>query len=304
MSDAPAGGPLRLLVTVPATSANLGPGFDSLGLAIDLRLTVRATVGAEDGFAYAGEGPAPSREGNLVHRGFEAAYAAAGRRAPPVALEVDNPVPLARGLGSSSAALVAGVAAADAAMGGALGRDGVFGVAAELEGHPDNVGPAVYGGFVVAARGEDGAFAARSFPVPEDWRLLFGVPSFAVPTAAARAALPATCALADAALTASRAALWVAAVATGDRALLRTASLDVIHQPHRARLVPGLEGLLRDLRAAGADAAYLSGAGPTVGAIAGDEALAACREVLAAWVGPEGRVLEPRPATGYAVTRC
>src|SRR5690606_39507533 len=101
MSDAPAGGPLRLLVTVPATSANLGPGFDSLGLAIDLRLTVRATVGAEDRFAYAGEGPAPSREGNLVHRGFEAAYAAAGRRAPPVALEVDNPVPLARGLGRS-----------------------------------------------------------------------------------------------------------------------------------------------------------------------------------------------------------
>ena len=296
--------PLRLLVTVPATSANLGPGFDALGLAVDLRLTVRATVGDGDAFAYAGAGPAPSREGNLVHRGFAAAFAAVGGTPPPVAFEVDNPVPLARGLGSSSAALVAGVAAADATLGGALGRDGVFRVAAELEGHPDNVGPAVYGGFVVAAKSADGAFVARSFPLPHDWRLLFGVPAFAVPTAAARAALPASCTLADAALTASRAALWVAAVVTGDRALLRTASLDVLHQPHRAPLVPGLEPLFADLRAAGADAAYLSGAGPTVGAVAGDAAAAACREVLAAWVGPGGRVLEPDPATGYAVTRC
>lgn len=303
MNDAP-DGPPRLLVTVPATSANLGPGFDTLGLAVDLRLTVRATLAGDDAFAYAGEGPPPSREGNLVHRGFAAAYAAVGRQPPAVALEVENPVPLARGLGSSSAALVAGVAAADAALGEELGRDGVFRLAAELEGHPDNVGPAVYGGFVVAARGEDGALVARSFPVPADWRLLFGVPSFALPTSAARAALPGSCSLADASLTASRTALWVAAVATGDRSLLRTASLDVIHQPHRAALVPGLDGLLADLRAAGADAAYLSGAGPTVGAITGDESADACREVLAAWVGAEGRVLEPGPATGYAVTRC
>lgn len=291
-------------VRVPATSANLGPGFDALGLAVDLRLTVRATVGAGHGFEYSGEQPAPQGEGNLVHRGFAAAYAAVGQQPPPVAFEVENPVPLARGLGSSSAALVAGVAAADAALGGALGRDGVFRVAAELEGHPDNVGPAVYGGFVVAAPGEDGAFVARSFPLPSDWRLLFGVPAYAVPTSEARAALPRTCTLSDTALTASRAALWVAAVATGDRSLLRAASLDVIHQPHRAPLVPGLLQLIADLRAAGADAAYLSGAGPTVGAVVGEASLTACRTVMAAWVGPGGRVLEPATATGYDVTRC
>jgi homoserine kinase len=242
-------------------------------------------VGAGDGFEYSGEQPAPQGEGNLVHRGFAAAYAAVGQQPPPVAFEVENPVPLARGLGSSSAALVAGVAA-------------------ELEGHPDNVGPAVYGGFVVAAPGEDGAFVARSFPLPSDWRLLFGVPAYAVPTSEARAALPRTCTLSDTALTASRAALWVAAVATGDRSLLRAASLDVIHQPHRAPLVPGLLQLIADLRAAGADAAYLSGAGPTVGAVVGEASLTACRTVMAAWVGPGGRVLEPATATGYDVTRC
>src|SRR5690606_14773284 len=157
-----------------------------------------------------------------------------------------------------------------------LGRGGGFKLAAEHESHPDNVGPAVYGCFVVAARGEDGAFVARSIPLPAGWRLLFGVPTLPVRTAAARASLPTPSSLDDASLTASRAALWVAAVATGDRSLLRTASLDVIHQPHRAALVPGLAELLRDLRAAGADAAYLSGAGPTVGAIAGDEAADAC----------------------------
>ncbi len=295
--------PTRLEVTVPATTANLGPGFDALGIALDLRLVVHAALG-DDGFAYAGEGPAPSREGNLVHRGFAAGHAAAGATVPAVAFTVENPVPLARGLGSSSAALVAGVAAADAYLGGALGRDGVFAVAADLEGHPDNVGPAVYGGFVVAARGEDGAYVARSFPVPASWRLLFGVPAFEVPTAAARAALPARCSLAEASLTAARAALWVAAVAGDDRALLRTASLDVLHQPHRAGLVPGLTELLADLRAAGADAAFLSGAGPTVGAVLGEDALPACREVMTAWVGEGGRVLEPRPATGYVVERC
>ena len=105
--------PTRLEVTVPATTANLGPGFDALGIALDLRLVVHAALG-DDGFAYAGEGPAPSREGNLVHRGFAAGHAAAGATVPAVAFTVENPVPLARGLGSSSAALVAGVAAADA----------------------------------------------------------------------------------------------------------------------------------------------------------------------------------------------
>ncbi len=291
-------------VSVPATTANLGPGFDALGIAVELRLVARVTLAERGAFEYAGEGPAPAQGGNLVHRSFAAAYESVGAPPPPVAVTVDNPIPLARGLGSSSAAIVAGAAAADALLGGRLGRDGVFRLAAEIEGHPDNVGPAVYGGFVVAARGDDGGYVASSLPLPPPWRLLFGVPSFELPTSAARAALPAALPLADAVATSSRSALWVAAVATGRRELLRTASLDVLHQPHRASLVAGLAPLLAELRAAGADAAFLSGAGPTVGVIAGDEAAPACRDLLGAWVGAGGRVLEPAAATGYAVTRC
>lgn len=293
-----------LRLEVPASSANLGPGFDALGLAVDLRLTVTAVPAEQDSFSYAGEGPAPAAHGNLVHRGYAAAFAALGRQPTPVAFTLDNPIPLARGLGSSSAALVAGAAAADAFLGEPLGRDGVFRVTARLEGHPDNVGPAVFGGFVVSAADEKGEFVARSLPVPEDWRLLFGVPAFELQTVAARAALPASYDPAQTVLTSSRAALWVAAVATRDRELLRVASLDVMHQPYRARLVPGLASLLSGLRAAGADGAYLSGSGPTVGVIVGDTAFERCRSLLLDWVGQDGRVISPGAATGYTVTRC
>ncbi len=293
-----------LRLQVPASSANLGPGFDALGLALDLRLTVLVEESSDDTFRYAGEGPAPSATGNLVHRGFAAVYAAADEPRPPVSFTLDNPIPLARGLGSSSAALVAGAAAADAMLGEPLGRQGVFRVTAALEGHPDNVGPAVFGGFVVAAADANGDFIASSLPVPRDWHLLFGVPAFELQTVEARAALPTSYDPAQTVLTSSRAALWVAAVATGDRSLLRTASLDVMHQPYRARLVPGLTALLPDLRAAGADAAYLSGSGPTVGVVVGDDALSRCRELLTTWVGDEGRVLSLAAASGYTVERC
>lgn len=293
-----------LKLSVPASSANLGPGFDALGLAVDLRLEVVAEMADENAFHYGGEAPSPDPTNNLVHQGFEAVYAEVGEPAVPVSFRVQNPIPLARGLGSSSAALVAGAAAADALLGGPLGRDGVFRLTAGLEGHPDNVGPAVYGGFVVAAADEEGLYVARSLPVPQDWRLLFGVPDFELRTSAARAALPTSYSPTDAVLTSSRAALWVAGVATGDRSLLRVASLDVLHQPYRAKLVPGLPRLLVKLREAGADAAYLSGSGPTVGVIASESVIPACRALLSDWVGDAGRVLERATATGYVVERC
>lgn len=293
-----------LRLEVPASSANLGPGFDALGLALDIRLSVTAEQAGRDSFDYTGAGPAPLAQGNLVHRGYAAVYAAVGKQRPPVAFTLDNPIPLARGLGSSSAALVAGAAAADAFLGEPLGREGVFRVTAALEGHPDNVGPAVFGGFVVAAADANGEFVARSLPVPNDWRLLFGVPAFELQTIEARAALPASYDPAQTVLTSSRAALWVAAVATGDRSLLRVASLDVMHQPYRARLVPGLAPLLTELRSAGADAAYLSGAGPTVGVIVGASGVEAARYLLSEWVGADGQVLAPEATTGYTVERC
>jgi homoserine kinase len=287
-------------VRVPATSANLGPGFDCLGLAVDLFLEVAGRPADRDRFHYAGEGSVPDTPQNLVHVGFREAHAALGLTAPPFAFEARNPIPLARGLGSSSAALVAGAAIADTFQGDALGRDGVFQLVAALEGHPDNVGPAVYGGLTVAALRSAGGYETAVLRVPASWRLLFGVPAFELPTERARAALPDMVPRADAVLTASRAALWALAVARDEPALLRTASIDVLHEPYRETLVPGLAAARRELRDAGAYAAFLSGAGPSVGVVAPEEAIPACREALARFAAG-GRVLELGVAEGYAV---
>lgn len=286
-------------VRVPATSANLGPGFDCLGLALDLHLEVTAVAADHDRFDYQGEGHVPDDPDGLVHAGFRAAFARLGRPSPTIACRARNPIPLARGLGSSSAALVAGAALADGWTGGALGRDGVFQLAAELEGHPDNVAPAVYGGFTVSASRLEGGYATAVLAVPPRWRLLFGVPPFELPTAEARAALPATVDRDVAVRTAARASLWALAVARDEPELLRTASLDELHEPYREPLVPGLRATRDALRAAGAHAAFLSGAGPTVGVVASEATDAACRAVLSRFVGPQGRVLALRAGSGY-----
>ncbi len=286
---------------VPATSANLGPGFDCLGLALELWLEVTAKVSSDDRFHYQGEGSLSDTPHNLVHQGFRAAFAEVGEAPPKITFRVQNPIPLARGLGSSSAALVAGLAAADAVLDGALGQDGVFQLAARMEGHPDNVGPAVYGGFTASAQQGDGSYLCRSLKTPERWRFLFGAPGFEVPTVQARAVLPEQYPRAAVIQSASRTALWAIAVARDEPELLRVASQDVIHEPYREGLVPGLAECRRALLEAGAYAAFLSGAGPSVGVICGESLKAPCLELLQAFVGREGRVLELRTSSGYEV---
>jgi homoserine kinase len=292
--------PRVIRVRVPATSANLGPGFDCLGLALDLHLTVDAQVQPRDALHYQGEGVVADGPDNLIHLGFRSVFAHVGQTAPSVAFTARNPIPLARGLGSSSAALVAGAALADAMLGGRLGRDGVFALTAALEGHPDNVGPAVYGGLTVAAERADGAgYDTAVVVVPASWRLLFGVPAYELPTERARAAVPKRVSRRDAVLTASRVGLWTLAAARDEPWLLRTASLDVLHEPYREALVPGLADARAALLEAGAYAAYLSGAGPSLAAVAPEGALPSCRAVLARFAGQGGQVLELRPAQGY-----
>ena len=285
-------------VRVPATSANLGPGFDCLGLAVTRYLEVTATPAERDSFTYTGVGTVADTPDNLTHQGFRAAFAAAGEPAPPVAFTAHNTIPLARGLGSSSAALVAGAALADAFLGGALGRDGVFGLAAGLEGHPDNVAPAVYGGFTVSAKTETG-YLCQALPLPARWHLLFAVPAFELLTREARAVLPEHYSRADAIFNSSRCALWTTAVALDKPELLRVASEDRLHEPYREPLIPGLSNCRAALLAAGADAAFLSGAGPTLAAISTAKVVPqAILEVLKTFAGA-GEVLELHPGEGY-----
>lgn len=259
-------------VRVPATSANLGPGFDALGLALALYDDVAAEVTAK-GVTVAvtgqGVGELPADDRHLVVRAMRATFDALGGQPPGLAVECVNRIPQARGLGSSSAAIVAGVLLARALVtDGEVRLDdaAALRLAADIEGHPDNVAPCLLGGFTLAWTEPSGARAV-SLPVAAGVRPTVFVPQERGLTAAARAALPATVPHRDAALNAGRAALLVHAL-TAEPALLLPATVDRLHQDYRADGMPGSAALVRALRAAGV-AAVVSGAGPTVLALDG-----------------------------------
>jgi homoserine kinase len=260
-----AAGPVR--VRVPATSANLGPGFDSLGLALGLYDDVAAEAtagGVRVTVTGEGAGELPEGDRHLVVIAMRAAFDVLGAQPPGLALECVNRIPQARGLGSSSAAIVAGVLLARALVDDGAARlddAAALRLAAEIEGHPDNVAPCLLGGFTVAWTEPAGARAV-SLAVAEAVRPTVFVPGERGLTATARAALPATVPHADAALTAGRAALLVHAL-TADPALLLPATVDRLHQDYRAEGMPGTAALVAALREAGV-AAVVSGAGPTV----------------------------------------
>lgn len=257
----------RVRVEVPATSANLGPGFDSLGLALELRDTLEAEVlphGLVVEVTGDGAGSLPRDETHLVVRAMRAGFDALGDQPPGLRLSCHNVVPHARGLGSSSAAIVGGLALARALVRDGeerLDQDALFRLAAQLEGHPDNVAPAAYGGFVISGH-EDGAWFAVRSPVDARVVAVAYVPAEPVSTELARGLLPATVPHADAAADAGRTALLVAALA-GRPDLLLTATRDFLHQEYRRTAMPDSLALVGALREQGL-AAFVSGAGPTV----------------------------------------
>ncbi|GAA6735870.1 homoserine kinase [Thermus oshimai] len=279
---------------VPATLANLGSGFDALGVALDLYLQVEAEPAREDLFVYEGEGQVEGPD-NLIHEGYRAGMRALGLSPEPLLIRAFNPIPLARGMGSSSAALVAGVALADRASGGRLGREGVFRVAAGLEGHPDNVAPAVYGGFVAALADPP---LAIPLPRPEGVRFVLAVPPYEVPTPLARKALPEKVPLRDAIFNLARSALWPAALFSGRLEALKEACQDRLHQPHRAHLMPGVLEAIGKALAAGALAAFIGGAGPTVAALVREGEEEGVARALEAYRG-EGRILVLEIGEGF-----
>lgn len=254
-------------VRVPATSANLGPGFDALGLALGRydEVTARVTAGGVS-VAVTGEGAGhlPTDASHLVVRSMMAVFDELGERPAGLELSCLNRIPQARGLGSSSAAIVAGILAARALVVDGAARmpdDAALRFAARLEGHPDNVAPCLLGGFTIAWTQDDGARAVREDPAPGVRPVVF-VPSEQGLTEVARAALPATVPHADAAFNAGRSALLVQALTRAPE-LLFPATEDRLHQPYRASGAPASAALVARLRADGV-AAVVSGAGPTV----------------------------------------
>jgi homoserine kinase len=273
-------GPVR--VSVPATSANLGPGFDSLGLALSLRDELEGEVtGAGLVVEVDGEGAedVPRDESHLVVRAMRAAFRAMDAEPPGLRLHCRNVIPHSRGLGSSSAAIVAGVVLARALVaGGQLLMDdqALLRLAADIEGHPDNVAPALLGGFVICGREEGEWFAVPAGVDPRVAAVVF-VPPTPVETKVARGLLPDAVPHADAAANSGRTALLVAALAGRPEHLL-TATRDYLHQDYREPAMPESLTLVRVLRADGVPAT-VSGAGPTVLAFTsdGDSAAVAAR---------------------------
>lgn len=255
-------------VRVPATTANLGPGFDCLGLALTLYNRLEAHVCDELRIEAEGEGASsiPRDASNLVRLAMKRAYEAAGRECPGLFIRQVNAIPLAAGLGSSAAAVVGGLVAANALMGNPLGKQHLLEIAYSMEGHPDNAAPCLYGGLTAAAADGGRVLCARTQP---DARFCFAAmtPGYELPTKQARHALPDTYPRQDAVGNVGRAILMYAALGQGRGDLLRDACRDALHQPYRKALIPGFDDASACAADAGALASFLSGAGPTVMAV-------------------------------------
>jgi len=254
----------RVRVRVPATSANLGPGFDALGLS--LKLYNRFETEEADALELSGCDDAYCNEDNLFVKAYRSALDELSLPFRGLRVRFEAEVPVARGLGSSSTCIVGGLLAANAIHGGKLPRSRILDLAAEIEGHPDNVAPALLGGFVAAVIA-NGTVRAVRFPVGEELAFNALVPPFELETSKARAALPKTLPYKDAVFNLGHAALVAAAFASRDYDALSVACDDRLHQNYRVPLIPGFQKVVDAAREAGAIAVFLSGAGPTVMAI-------------------------------------
>jgi homoserine kinase len=287
--------PAAVKVRVPATVANLGPGFDALGVAVRMHLEIDIEPRRDSvDILIEGEGAEqlPADETNLVIKSMNTFFDFVGRRPPGYAVRVKNPIPLGSGLGSSAAAVVGGLYAARSVTGRTVPQTDMVQLATQLEGHPDNIMPALLGGLVVCYRSQDGA-ELRSFRLEPSERLIpiLAVPAEGFPTSEARKALPEDVSFGDAQFTASRSALLVAAMTSGSGSdVLAEAMNDRLHEPHRLKLMPETAAVHEELRASGL-AVALAGAGPSLltvvpkpeAATRAEQVRRVCRDRHAGW---------------------
>ncbi|NGZ77508.1 homoserine kinase [Saccharibacillus alkalitolerans] len=252
-------------VRVPASTANLGPGFDTLGMSLSLYIWVEMRRAERTTVHFAGEGfeGIPADKRNLIYKVAQLVFEEAGESVPELEIGMRSDIPLTRGLGSSASAIIAGMAAANALIGSPLSKERLFDLATGLERHPDNVGASLFGGIIAAAWDGERADYVRIEP-PQALKVLVLIPEFELATSEARAVLPQQLSIQDAVYNISRSSLLTAALFSGRLDLLASAMRDRLHQPYRAALVPGMEKILEQASDHGALGAALSGAGPTL----------------------------------------
>ena len=258
---------MRYKIKVPGSTSNLGCGFDTFGLALQLYNTFTIEESHNYSVDIVGEGEnLPRDESNLFIRVYKRCFEVFGGRERPIRVFQENQIPTSRGLGSSSTAIVGGLMAYTVISEKKLDIKELLKVAFEFEPHPDNLLPAVLGGFVVCATDKESVhFAKLEFPA--DLMLVFAIPDFELSTEKARSVIKRQVSLEDAINNVQRASLFLASIFTGNYQLLKEAVKDKLHQPYRAELIPGFNKVVSNGYDAGALAVFLSGAGPTVGSL-------------------------------------
>ena len=259
----------RITVRAPATTANMGPGFDSLGMALELFNTISIERSDRFSIRITGNGARELSTGpdNMVYRGVAAVYDYLGSEPPSLAVTCHNEIPLRRGLGSSAAAISGGMVAANLLTGASIPTEELLRLADAIEGHPDNVAPALFGGCQVVIRSGDRLLSVPC-PVDEKFRAVLLVPNVEIPTDEARAVMPKSVPMQDAVHNIGRAALLALALSRGDAPFLALATQDVLHQPYRSTLFPPMSGIFDAAMQAGARGVFLSGSGSTILALA------------------------------------
>ena len=266
---------MKVTIRVPATTANMGPGFDCLGMALDIWNTITVeTDGSEAGperVVISGEGRDSLSTGsdNLVYRSFQHVYDGLGLSIPPVRISCENNIPLGRGLGSSAAAVAGGLVAGSRLSGANLTSERILELAAEIEGHPDNAAAAVMGGCRIVVSDGD-RLVTDTVSVPDELKAVLFVPDVPMATEEARGLLPAKIDRHDAVFNIGRTALLVNALASGNLDYLAIATEDMLHQPARQKIFFPMKNIFRAAMSAGALGVFLSGAGSSVLALARD----------------------------------
>ncbi len=269
---------MKVSVKVPASSANIGPGFDCLGIALPIynTVTIEETVipgtGIEINMMAEDEAidemvfeNIPKDENNIVYRAVELLYNSIGQEPTELKINIESQIPIARGLGSSSSVIVGGLLAANKLLGNPADEAALLAIATEVEGHPDNVAPAILGGFVLSNQEDDGSISYCKFNWPEEWDLTVCIPDFELSTSIARSVLPKEVPMQDAVFNAKHLGMLVHAVNTKDEKLMKKALRDRLHQQYREKLVPGMKEIMEAFKHEdGILGCVLSGAGPTI----------------------------------------
>ncbi len=269
---------MKVSVKVPASSANIGPGFDCLGLALPIynTVTIEETVlpgtgieinmmSEEENFDEMVFDSIPKDENNIVYKAVELLYNSIGQVPSELKINIQSQIPIARGLGSSSSVIVGGLLAANKLLGEPADETALLAIATEVEGHPDNVAPAILGGFVLSNQEDDGTISYCKLNWPEEWDITVCIPDFELATDIARSVLPKEVPMADAVFNAKHLAMLVQAVNTNDEKLMKRALQDRLHQQYREKLVPGMHEIIEAFKHEdGILGCVLSGAGPSM----------------------------------------